>query len=56
MDKLGIFGDPMVAHMVPSTFDPHSTSHVEDDDTQLMSLEGARSNSFIEESGSFGGQ
>ena len=54
MDKLGIVGDPMIAHMVPSTFDPRSTSRVEDDDTQMMSLEGAGSESFIGESESIG--
>ena len=46
----------MIAHMVPSTFDPCSTSHVEDDDAQVMSLEGVGLESFTEESGSFGGQ
>ena len=46
----------MIAHMVPSTFDPCSTNHVEDDDAQVMSLEGVRLESFTEESGSFDGQ
>ena len=41
MDKLGAIVDPLTAHSsytVPSTFDPHSTSRVEDDDTRMMSL------------------
>ena len=40
MDQSSIVGDPMIAHMVPFTSDPRSTSRVEDDDTQRMSLEG----------------
>ena len=39
-DQLGAFEDPLVAHftnMVPSTFDPHPASHVEDVDTRMMS-------------------
>ena len=46
----------MIDHMVPSTSDPRSTSRVEGDAIQMMSLEGAGSKSFTEESGSFGGR
>ena len=42
MDQLGVVGDPMIAHKVSSTFDPRSTSCVEDDDTQMISLEGVK--------------
>ena len=55
MDQLGIVGDPMIAHMIPSTSDPHSTNRVKDGNTQMVSLEGTGSESFTEESGSFGG-
>ena len=55
VDQLGIVADHMIVDMVPSTSDPHSTSHVEDDDTQMMSIEGARSDSFTEDMRSFGG-
>ena len=59
MDRLGVVVDPLkahFAHMAPSTSYPHSTSCVEDDDTQMMSLEGDGSYPFTEERGSFGGQ
>ena len=46
----------MITHMVPSNSSPHSTSCVEDNDTQMMSLKGAGSESFTEEGGSFGGR
>ena len=56
MDQLGAVADPLVAqftHMVPSIFDPHSASHVEDVDTRMMSYESAGSEAFIEERRSF---
>ena len=58
-NHLGTVADPLTthsAHMVPSTFDPHSTSHIKDDDTQMMCVEGDGSYPFTYERGSFGGQ
>ena len=59
MDQLGVVEDTLIAHsahMVPSTSDLHSTSRVEEDDTEMMSLEGDGSYPFTEERGSFSGQ
>ena len=53
MDQLGVVVDPLTTHsthMVPFTFNPHSTSRVKDDDTQMMSLEGVGLESFTKES------
>ena len=50
--------DQLVAystHIVPSTFDPHFASHVEDVDTHMMSYESVGSEAFMEERRSFGG-
>ena len=46
VDQLGAVANPLIAHsthMVPSIFNPHFASHVEDVDTQMMSYEGAGS-------------
>ena len=52
MDQLGAIVNPLVAHsthMVPSTFNPHSASHVKDVDTQMKSYEGIGSEASMEE-------
>ena len=57
MDQLGVIADPMIAHsdcVVPFVSEPHSTSHVEDDDARMMSFKGPESKSFIDERRYFG--
>ena len=44
--------DPMIACfdcVVPFVFDPHSTSHVEDDDPCMMSFDGPETEPSIKE-------
>ena len=57
MEQLGTVVDPMIArpdYVVPFVPNPHSTSHVEDDDARMMGFEGPRSEPFLEERRSFG--
>ena len=52
-----MIADPTIAHfdcVVPFVSEPHSTSHVEDDDARMMSFDGQESESFMEKRRYFG--
>ena len=56
MEQLGAVVDPMISHydyVVPFVSNPHSTSHVEDDDARMMGFEGPGSEPFMKERRSF---
>ena len=58
MEQLSAGAYPMISHsdcVVPFVSDPHSTSHVEDDDVCMISFEGLESEPSIGERDLFKG-